>query len=146
MAEKPITIFAFQEFLKERKLMATRCTACHALWLPPRSICPDCHGHRLEWTPLSGKGTLVSYTVIHFGTMPMIHEGYGAKKPYCSGIVETEEGPRISAQILGVDPLEPEKIKLGSPVEMEPVDRESWHFVREVAEVRKQCLAFRIRS
>lgn len=146
MDELPITISSFQEFLKKRKLMATRCDHCDALWLPPRPICPDCHGDKLKWTALSGHGTLLSFTVIHFGTMPMINEGHDVKKPYCAGIVETAEGPRISAQILGVDVFNPENIPIGSPVSFEFVKRESWHFVREVAEVKKPVVAFRIQS
>lgn len=144
MVDLPITISSFQKFLKQRKLMATRCVQCDALWLPPRPICPDCHGDKLEWTALSGKGTLLSFAVIHFGTMPMINEGYDLKKPYCAGIVETAEGPKISAQILGVDNFNPEKRLIGSPVNFEFVNRESWHFVREVAEVKKPIVAFRI--
>ena len=36
--------------------------------------------------------------------------------PYCSGAVELEEGPRVVAQIEGVDTLNPETIKIGMPV------------------------------
>lgn len=146
MVEKPFTIFSFYEFLRENKLMATQCTTCNKLWLPPRYICPDCHTDSLTWTKLSGDGELVAFTVIHFGPMPMIKEGYGKKNPYCSGIVKTAEGPSISAQILGVDVFNPESIQVGSPVKVEFVERESWHFVREVAEIKKSTVAFRVLS
>ena len=33
----------------------------------------------------------------------MVAEGYDCNNPYVSGIVETEEGAKISARILGVD-------------------------------------------
>ncbi len=144
MAAKPFTVFSFQEFLKEDKLMAARCTQCNDLWLPPRPICPNCHGSKPEWEVLSGDGELVTFTVVHFGTMPMIKEGHGMKSPYCTGIVKTAEGPSISAQILGVDVSNPETIKIGSPLKAEFVERESWHFVREVAEVKRRVVAFRV--
>jgi len=125
--------------------MATKCKECGELWLPPRPICAHCHSDQLEWTELSGNGKLATYTVIGYGTMPMLNEGYNSKdNPYCSGIVEVEEGPRISAQILGVDVLNPESIKIGTKVKVEFVDRESWHFVREVAEIKKTYAAFRV--
>lgn len=143
MNDKPFTIFSFHEFLKEHKLMAAKCKKCDALWLPPRPICAQCHSDELEWTELSGNGKLAAYTVIAFGTMPMMHAGYSRENPYCTGIVEVDEGPRISAEILGIDTQHPEAIKIGTPVKVEFVDRESWHFVREVAEIKKTYAAFR---
>jgi uncharacterized OB-fold protein len=143
MIGKPFTIFSFQEFLKEHRLMASKCKKCDSLWLPPRPICSKCHSDQLEWVELSGDGKLITFTVIAFGTKPMLNAGYNRDNPYCTGIVEVEEGPRISAEILGVDVLHPENIKIGTLVKVEFVDRESWHFVRELAEIKKIYAAFR---
>jgi len=143
MKELPFTIASFANYLTERKFMASRCTSSGALWLPPRPICPTCKGDEMEWKELSGKGTLVAFTVIGVGPMPMIDAGYGRDNPYCVGIVQVEEGPRIGAQILGVDVAHPEKIKIGTPVVADFVERGSWHFVEEVAKARKAYLAFR---
>lgn len=143
MKEIPFTIASFDNFLTERKLMASRCTNCGALWLPPRPICLTCKGDEMEWKELSGKGTLVAFTVIGVGPMPMIDAGYGRDNPYCVGIVEVEEGPRIGAQILGVDVAHPDQIKIGTPVAADFVERGSWHFVEEVAKAKKAYLAFR---
>ena len=41
-------------------------------------------------------------------------EGYGRDKPYLTGIVELDEGPRISARLLGWEETKPEDIKIGS--------------------------------
>lgn len=144
MEDRSLTISAFHEFLKENKLVAAKCNGCGILWLPPRLLCAECHSDNLCWKELSGKGKLISYTVIGFGTMPMLKAGYDRKNPYCIGIVEVEEGPRMSAQILGVDVLNPESIKVGAPVQVEFVERESWHFVREVADIKKTYAAFRV--
>jgi uncharacterized OB-fold protein len=46
----------------------------------------------------------------------MIEAGYGRDNPYCSGIVKLNEGPSISAQILGVDVSQPEQIAIGAPL------------------------------
>jgi uncharacterized OB-fold protein len=143
MKEIPFTIASFDNFLSERKLMASRCVSCGALWLPPRPICLKCKGDEMEWKELGGKGTLVAFTVIGVGPMPMIDAGYGRDNPYCVGIVQVEEGPRIGAQILGVDVAHPENIKIGTPVAADFVERGSWHFVEEVAKAKKAYLAFR---
>lgn len=144
MNEKPFTIFSFQEFLKEHRLMASKCKNCNALWLPPRPICVECHSDDLEWKELSGNGKIISYTVIPFGTKPMSNAGYSKDNPYCAGIIEVEEGPRISAEILNVDVRNPASIKIGTPVRVAFVDRESWHFVRELAEVKRTYAAFEV--
>jgi uncharacterized OB-fold protein len=143
MKSLPFTISSFENFLKERKLMASKCKKCNALWLPPRPICLECNSDDLEWEQLSGKGKLLTYTVIGVGPMPMIGAGYGRDNPYCTGIVQVEEGPSISAQILGVEVAHPESIQIGTPVTADFVERGSWHFVDELAKLRKTYLAFR---
>ena len=144
MKEIPFTIASFDSFLKEKRLMASRCQECSALWLPPRPICLTCKGHEMEWVELSGRGKLVAFTVIGVGPMPMILAGYNRDNPYCAGIVEVEEGPRISAQILGVDVAHPENIKIGTPLTADFVERGSWHFVEELARMKKMYLAFKV--
>jgi len=143
MKEIPFTIASFEKFLKDKRLMASRCTKCSALWLPPRPICLECRDDTMEWTELSGKGKLVAFTVIGVGPIPMIEAGYNRENPYCVGIVEVEEGPRIGAQILGVDVTHPENIRIGTSLTMEFVERGSWHFVEELAKAEKVYLAFK---
>lgn len=143
MNEIPFTIASFNTYLHEHKLMASRCANCGALWLPPRPICLTCKGNDMAWEELSGKGTLLAFTVIGVGPMPMIDAGYGRDNPYCVGIVEMEEGPRIGAQIVGVDVAHPENIEIGSKVNADFVERGSWHFVEEVAKERRVYLTFR---
>jgi uncharacterized OB-fold protein len=76
----------------------------------------------MEWMQFSGKGKLLSFTVIYIGPAAMISAGFDRKNPYCVGIVELEEGPRISAMITGVNPLQPAGIPLGSPVSLDIQD------------------------
>ena len=42
--------------------------------------------------------------------------GYGRQKPYCSGVVELDEGGRVVALIDDVDPTRPQDITVGMPV------------------------------
>ena len=54
--------------------------------------------------------------------MYMSEKGFGRDNPYCTGIVTLEEGPRISARILGVDAANPQNIKTGTPMTMDLED------------------------
>jgi uncharacterized OB-fold protein len=113
---RPFTAASFDQYLAEGKLMASRCTDCGTLNLPPRAICPKCHSENLEWTETSGKGELAGFTVVSIAPTFMIEQGYGRDKPYVSGVVELDEGVRISARIMGVDATKPEEIKVGTPL------------------------------
>ena len=135
MSEKAFTGTSFYEFLGEHKLMGSRCKACQEIYAPPRPICTHCPAGEIEWVELSGKGKLVAYTVVHIAPTAMLEAGYGRKNPYCSGVVELAEGPRISGQILGVDVAHPEAIQIGMPVKVAFVER-------GVGEAQKTFLAF----
>ncbi len=116
MSERPITGEGFSQYLGEQKLMGTRCRSCGSLHLPPRPLCPACYSDDLEWEQVSGKGKLVAFTTVHIAPTAMLEAGYGRTNPYCTGIVQLEEGPTISAQITGVDPAAPAQIDVGMPV------------------------------
>lgn len=121
--EREFTSASFNEFLGEKKLMASKCTKCGALYLPPRPLCIKCFGSEMEWVEMKGKGKLAAFTTIAIAPTLMIEEGYGRDNPYCTGVVELEEGPKISARILGVDAKKPEEIKIGTPLAVDFVER-----------------------
>ena len=119
----PFTVASFNQYLNEHKLMASHCPACNALYLPPRAICPQCHGDQLEWVETSGKGRLAAFTSVYVGPTAMIAEGHDRNNPYVTGIVELDEGVKISARIPGVDARHPERIKIGTPMAVEFLER-----------------------
>ena len=49
----------------------------------------------MEGIKLSGKGKIVSYTIIHDGP-----EVFKTQIPYVMAIIELDEGPRVTAQIV----------------------------------------------
>ncbi len=112
------TAESFNEYLKQGKLMGIRCGTCGTLSVEPRPMCPSCHGTDVEWHEFSGKGSLTTFTCISIGPAYMVEKGYGRNNPYCTGIVTLEEGPRISARILGVDASNPQDIKSGTPLKV----------------------------
>jgi len=136
MVDKPFTSVSFNQFLSERRLMGSKCHKCGAVYVPPRPLCPACHGEAMEWVEMQGRGRLGAYTTVHIGPKLMIEEGYDRNNPYCTGIVELAEGPRISARILGVDARNPENIEIGTPLTVEFLKRGE-------GEEKRTFLAFR---
>ena len=117
-AIRPFSSASFEAYLAEHRLMAARCTRCGGIYLPPRPICPKCHSEAMEWIETSGKGSLSAFTVIYNGPTFMVAQGFDRKHPYISGIVELEEGPRISARISGVNPTRPDEIVIGTSLQL----------------------------
>ena len=134
--EREFTSASYNQFLGEKKLMASKCTKCGALYLPPRPLCIKCFGSEMEWVEMKGKGKLAAFTTIYVGPTFMLEEGYDRNNPYCTGVVELEEGPGISARILGVDAKKPEEIKIGTPLAVDFVERGE-------GEAKRTFLAFR---
>ncbi len=62
----------------------------------PRAFSPGSLEPGTEWVEASGRGVLYSYTVDRRGTAP----AFAARAPYVIGIVELEEGPRMTTNIV----------------------------------------------
>jgi len=144
MSDRPFTADSFYQYAAEKKLMGCRCQVCGALYCPPRPICPGCGSDKMAWEQMSGTGKIAAFSVIPYGPMPFIKEGYGRDNPYCAGIVELAEGMKIAGQITGVDVAHPENIKIGTPVTLDFTERGSWHFIEDVSKVRKVYPIFTI--
>ncbi|PZC46736.1 MAG: hypothetical protein C1O27_001878 [Chloroflexi bacterium] len=113
------TAEAFYAHLKEQRLMGSRCVSCGELYLPPRPICVSCGGKDMTWHPFQGNGRLSTFTCIRVAPSAMEARGYGRNTPYCTGLVETDEGPTISALVLGVDAARPEMIQVGMALQVD---------------------------
>jgi uncharacterized OB-fold protein len=77
----------------------------------------------MEWIEMKGRGKLAAFTVIAIGPPSMMAEGYDRNNPYCSGVVQLVEGPRVDARIEGVDTKKPEEIKVGIPLTVKYLHR-----------------------
>jgi uncharacterized protein len=103
--QEPFTIEQFYKFMSQKKLMAGQCLKCGKIHLPPRLLCDNCYGQEFEWMQISGKGKLVTYTVIHVAP-----QQFQALTPYAVGIVQLENGLRIPGMMPG---LTQEQLKIG---------------------------------
>jgi uncharacterized OB-fold protein len=135
--ENQFTHTNYSNFLNEHRLMGTRDTTTGQTFLPPRPVNPGNYSTEMEWYEFGGRGVLQAFSIVYIGPAAMIAAGYDRKNPYCVGIVKTEEGPMISALILGVDPCQPETIKIGTPLQVKFVDRGE-------GESKKTSLAFEV--
>ncbi len=123
MSQREFTALAFQQFLNEKKLMVARCSACGATYVPPRPVCQKCGSRKIEWLEAKGKGKLAAFAAIAVGPTFMTAEGFDRNNLYCSGVVELEEGARVTARITGVDTKHPDQIKVGTPLAVEFLER-----------------------
>jgi hypothetical protein len=92
------------------RLLIGWCTRCERWVAPPAADCPDC-GEALVTRPVSGRGTVFTYTVNYQPFMPAV------PVPYVIAIVTLNEQDdlRIAANIIDV---EPDSVSVGLPVEV----------------------------
>ena len=119
MSDNPIRPFSsasFNAYLEENRLMASHCDQCDQSYLPPRAVCPSCFGAHMSWRELDGTGSVAAITTVYIGPTFMNSLGYSREKPYMCGIVELDDGLRISARLLGSEEFDLEEVQIGSPV------------------------------
>ena len=100
---------------KEHRLVIQRCSGCAVLRHPPRPRCDRCGSYEWDAVEASGRGTVYSYVVNHYPQVPAFDY------PLAVGLVELEEGTRLVANIVGIEPSE---VTVGLPVEVEFVDHD----------------------
>ena len=94
-------------------LRARRCPECGRLSLDSLHTCPFCGHPGGADVALSGRGRLVSWTVIRVAPAR-----YAAEAPYAVGLLELEEGLRLTARLTG----DPEHLAAGQPVTFASLD------------------------
>jgi uncharacterized OB-fold protein len=103
----------FWEGCKRGELLIKKCKDCGWYIHYPRPLCPKCYSWNLEWSKVSGKGKVWTWTIVTEPIDPVV-EG---KVPY--NVVEIEldeqEGLRLVSNLID---CEPEDITMGMPVEV----------------------------
>ncbi|MCU1344672.1 MAG: hypothetical protein JWL70_938 [Acidimicrobiia bacterium] len=90
----------YWEAAARHELMLQRCGSCQRYIFFPRPTCPNCGGADLRWTPVSGRGIVHTFTVARRAT----HPGMADFVPYVIALVELAEGPRLTTNLVDVDP------------------------------------------
>jgi uncharacterized OB-fold protein len=99
----------FWDAARRHELVTQRCTSCGKHVFYPRLSCPHCGARALEWVPVSGNATVYSYTVARRAT----HPAFADRVPYVIAIVELDEGPRMTTNVVG---CAPDDVKIGMRV------------------------------
>jgi uncharacterized protein len=92
----------WREIPQRYNLQASQCGSCQAMYFPPREICPKCRRAsigKMAMRKLSGRGTIAEWTRLHKPA-----PGYEMQVPYVVALIQTEEGPILTGQIVDSDP------------------------------------------
>lgn len=109
----------FWSLAKERRLSVQKCDACDHIHFPGSPVCPNCLSEDQSWTPVSGKGEVLSWVRFHRAYW----DSFRAELPYVVALVRLSEGPLLMTNILNAPEAGP---PIGASVEVvfEDVDEE----------------------
>jgi uncharacterized OB-fold protein len=112
--ERPLPIVTEENARYWRSARAHRlelpfCMACERAFYPPQHRCPTCLSDRVEWRPVSGRGRVFTWIVMHQVYDPWFKD----KVPYVVAAVELEEGPRLITNLVNCPH---DRIRLNMPV------------------------------
>ncbi len=99
----------FYEGAQRNELWVQRCNGCGTLRFPARALCSDCLATTADWVQVSGRGEIFSFNVMH----QVYHPGFAAEVPYAVVVVQLAEGPKLTSNVVG---LEPHALRIGMPV------------------------------
>lgn len=84
--------------INARAMQLQRCDDCGNWMYPPGPSCPACLSTKLSWTPISGRGRILSWVVFHRHYLPAY------PPPYNAIAVRLEEGPTMISNLEGAMP------------------------------------------
>jgi uncharacterized OB-fold protein len=84
----------FVDFLDKGKLAGTRCKSCGTFYFPPRTDCAHCLSNDMEWSEITGKGRLISYSTLIYAPT-----GFEADLPYTIALVEFENKMKVFGRL-----------------------------------------------
>lgn len=99
-----------REIPQRYRLIASKCKACGCVSFPPRLVCSECGKNEFESIRLSDEGKLLTFTIIRVAS-----DKFTGKTPFAVGIVELNDGVRLTTQIADVDFSQ---LKIGQKVKL----------------------------
>jgi len=91
----------FWQAARERRLVAPRCADCGRFRLPPTPFCPHCQSTAVDWTELSGRAVVYTFTVVRgYPGLPDI--------TLVPAVVDLPDAPgaRLVTNVVGCDPAD----------------------------------------
>lgn len=81
------------------ELRLQQCDGCGQTVYFPRELCPYCWSADLRWSARSGRGTLVSYALVH----SQVTEPFASESPVVLGEIELHDGGAMLARVVTGD-------------------------------------------
>jgi uncharacterized protein len=103
----------FWRACQDRRLVIRHCDSCHRFFHPPLPTCPRCGSFEVSWSPVSGRGTVYTYTVVHQG----VHAALKGHGPYNVSVVLLDDADDVRLVTNVVDASPPD-LRIGLPVEV----------------------------
>lgn len=91
-------------------LQIARCQSCGHWLHPPQPVCPSCHGMSIEPEPVSGRGTVWSWTINRYRWSATL------EPPYIVAEIELAEQPGLLVLSTVVDC---DEVSIGMPVRVD---------------------------
>ena len=108
----------FWDAVRERRLVVQRCAACGYYNHPPRRVCDACLSQDLAFAPVSGKGKIYSFTIMHQRDVA----GFENEAPFINLVVELSEQPML-LMVSDLSHTERDRVRVGAAVEVYFEDR-----------------------
>ena len=110
----------YWESARAHELQLQRCDNCSKLRFYPSLSCRYCGSLDFEWTPISGKGEVYTYSIVYRAP----GASYSDLLPLVVAMITLDEGPSMMSNVIGVDPSE---VKIGMRVRLAYEDvNEAW--------------------
>jgi uncharacterized protein len=87
----------FWNYTKQKDFRLQQCSECGKFRWPPGPTCDRCLSDEFEWTPMAGRGKVMSWTTFRRGYFPE----YPA--PHTIIVLELDEGPLFVAYPVEID-------------------------------------------
>lgn len=104
--EKTPTTAPFWDALAERRVLSQYSSSLNRYVFYPRVLSPRTLMDDLEWREISGLGRLYTYTILERPVSPHFADAV----PQIPAIIEWDEGPRVTTELVNV---EPDQIRIG---------------------------------
>jgi uncharacterized OB-fold protein len=108
----------FWDAINQRQLAVQRCGACGYYNHPPRNVCDACLSQELRFEPVSGRGRIHTFTVMHQRDVP----GFETESPFINIVVELDEQSML-LMVCNLPISERDRVRIGAPVQIEFEDR-----------------------
>jgi uncharacterized OB-fold protein len=84
-----------REIPQRYRLEGAECKGCGRRYFPARRVCPACKSKELQAVRLAREGRILTYTILHVAP-----RAFALQTPYAVGIIELDDGARMTAPIV----------------------------------------------